>query len=145
MTPRKGGGGTTSMTAQEVKTRAEHARGHLRAAELVATFDDDFDSSAVANVIAALAVLSGIAAGDAICGHELGVRSNSGNHADAVKLLATSATGSKAASHLSDLIAIKGEAHYSPANITTARGNDAVKHATRLLDSMEKSLRGRLS
>ncbi|WP_432492726.1 hypothetical protein [Kineococcus auxinigenes] len=56
------------MTAAEVQVRAEAARKFLEVARMV---EDDTSDPALPRVASALAVLAGIAASDAVCGHVL--------------------------------------------------------------------------
>ncbi len=81
MTPRPTGR-TQTMSKGDVQARANAARRFSEVAQLVADEDGDY-----AQVCAALAVLAGIAAGDAICGSELGHCSRGQDHRQAVTLL----------------------------------------------------------
>lgn len=83
MTPRSKGRVTT-CTRDEARTRLNQARAFLDVAKIVLS-DDQHE----AHVAAALAVLAGIAASDAICGLRLGQWSRGSDHAMAVELLAT--------------------------------------------------------
>lgn len=78
---------TTRMTGAEVRTRAQHAHAFLTAADLVADLGHDAGIDDLSNTVGSLAVLAGIAAGDAICGAALGERSASQSHGDAVTML----------------------------------------------------------
>lgn len=59
---------TRKMTRTEVRTRAQHAHAFLTAADLVVDLGHDAGIDDLGNTIGSLAVLAGIAAGDAICG-----------------------------------------------------------------------------
>jgi hypothetical protein len=65
---------TRKMTRTEVRTRAQHAHAFLTAADLVVDLGHDAGIDDLGNTIGSLAVLAGIAAGDAICGAVLGER-----------------------------------------------------------------------
>ncbi len=67
MTPRPGPR-MQPVTAAEVQVRAEAARKFLEVARMV---EDDTSDPALPRVASALAVLAGIAASDAVCGHVL--------------------------------------------------------------------------
>lgn len=60
------------MTRAEVTTRQQHAHAFAVAAELVSSLGHDAGMTQLGNTVASLAVLSGISAGDAICGAVLG-------------------------------------------------------------------------
>lgn len=131
------------MSRSDVLARAHHARGFLSAAELVDEFSDDVGDEAVANVVASLAVLAGIAAADAICGIILRLRSSSNDHAEAVRMLTTAGTkGPKYARDLRRLIASKSDVQYSPRIVTARVARELTKNARRLVDGMESELRG---
>lgn len=132
---------TRTMTATDVKARAEHARAFLNAAELVDQLGTDAGVNALGNTIGSLAVLSGIAPADAVCGAVLGARAAGQDHGEAVELLRSTRTGQKLAPHLRRLVDGKTETQYSAAMITEARAADLMKAARRLLDGMEELLR----
>lgn len=133
---------TTAMSAADVAARAAHARGFLHAAEIVDEFSDDV-ADAAAHVVGSLAVLAGIAAADAICGHALGRRSAGDNHDQAVVLVKTATTqGPEFARDLRRLLGAKGNVQYSPRVVTAATSRELMKYARRLVDGMEAVLRG---
>lgn len=129
------------MSRSEALARARHARGFLTAAELVGDFSEDVGDEAVSNVVASLAVLAGIAAGDAICGVILRRRSSSSDHSDAVLLLSTAGTnGTGYSRDLRRLIASKSVVQYSPRIVTSRASKELTVYARRLVDGMEREL-----
>ncbi|CAN5447252.1 hypothetical protein BH10ACT7_BH10ACT7_04110 [soil metagenome] len=132
MNPRVGTA-TVAMSPSEVNGRAQQARDFLETAQLALEIGPN---SAASN-----AVLAGIAAGDAICGKALGIRSHSGSHGDAVAIVRRAHGGESAANHLKALVALKSAAAYEPRMVTAAKASEAVQHAERLVVAMEKLLK----
>ena len=131
------------MSRADSLARAKHARGFVNSAEIVTEFADEIGDEAVSTVVSSLAVLAGIAAADAICGVALKQRSSSEDHAEAVRMLATvSPSGENYARDLRRLIAAKSGVQYSPRLVSPAVARDLVKYARRLVDGMERELRG---
>ena len=103
-----------TCTPAECRGRRDQARAFLEVAEFVLTED-----RREAHVAAALAVLAGIAAADAICGLSLGKWSRGQDHSQAVDLLDDVALrDTTLPTKLRRLLADKGAAHYSPTLIT---------------------------
>ncbi len=128
MTPRRSGRIAT-CTPAECGARREQARAFLEVAELVLTED-----RREAHVAAALAVLSGIAAADAICGLSLGKWSRGPDHHQAVDLLEDVALrDTTLPTKLRRLLADKDAAHYSSTLITVDRAKTMVRQAIALL------------
>lgn len=128
MTPRSKSR-VTACTRDEARARLNQARAFLDVAEMVLS-DDQHE----AHVAAALAVLAGIAASDAICGLRLGQWSREADHTMAVELLATvAARDSTVPSKLKSLLSNKDEVHYSPRLITVVRAKSMVREANALL------------
>lgn len=128
MTPRRSGRIAT-CTPAECRARREQARAFLEVAELVLTED-----RREAHVAAALAVLSGIAAADAICGLSLGKWSRGQDHHQAVDLLEDVALrDTTIPTKLRRLVADKDAAHYSSTLITVDRAKTMVRQAIALL------------
>jgi len=131
------------MTRADALARAKHARGFASAAEIVTEFADEIGDEAVSTVVSSLAVLAGIAAADAICGVALKQRSSSGDHAEAVRMLATvNPRGAEYARDLRRIIAAKSGVQYSARLVTPAVARDLTKYARRLVDGMEREVRG---
>lgn len=87
-----------------------------------------------AHVAAALAVLAGIAAADAICGLSLGRWSRGQDHKQAVDLLGEVALRDiTLPAKLRRLLADKDTVHYSAALISVDRAKAMVRQATALL------------
>ncbi|MFZ2501922.1 MAG: hypothetical protein WAW88_04580 [Nocardioides sp.] len=132
MSPRHSGRVVACSPAQCRERRAQ-ARAFLDVAELVLTED-----RREAHVAAALAVLSGIAAADAICGLTLGKWSRSQDHNQAVNLLGDVALrDTTLPTKLKRLLADKDAAHYSPTLITFPKARAMVRHATALLNEAD--------
>jgi hypothetical protein len=113
MTPRHSGR-VVACSPTECRARREQARAFLEVAKLVLTED-----RREAHVAAALAVLAGIAAADAICGFSLRKWSRGQDHRQAVNLLSDVALQDTTLPiKLSRLLAEKDAAHYSSALIT---------------------------
>lgn len=128
MSPRRSGRVVT-CTPAECRTRRDQARRFLEVAELVLTED-----RREAHVAAALAVLAGIAAADAICGLSLGKWSRGPDHRQAAELLDEVAVrDSSLPTKFRRLLADKDAAHYSPSLITIDKATTMVRRAAALL------------
>ncbi len=92
------------------------------------------------HVAAALAVLAGIAATDAICGLELGTWSRGPDHAQAVDLLREVAAlhDPTLPSKLKRLLEDKNAAHYSPSLVTREKARAMIRQARALLEEAER-------
>ncbi|MEV1128779.1 hypothetical protein [Agromyces sp. NPDC049794] len=132
---------TRKMTRTEVRTRAQHAHAFLTAADLVVDLGHHAGIDDLGNTIGSLAVLAGIAAGDAICGAVLGERAAGQDHGNAVAMLRRTEPGKRLAQHLARLIDSKTETQHSPLLLTEARAADLLKAARRLVDGMDDVLR----
>lgn len=130
------------MTRAEVTTRQQHAHAFAVAAELVSSLGHDAGMTQLGNTVASLAVLSGISAGDAICGAVLGERAAGESHAEAVDLLRRATPGTNYAAQLKRLIDAKGDAQYSAMLITEARAAELMVSARNLLVGMDAVIRG---
>lgn len=92
-----------------------------------------------APVAAALAVLAGIAAADAICGLGLGKWSRGQDHNQAVDLLRDVALRETTLpTKLGRLLAEKDAAHYSSTLITVPKARTMVRQATALLAEADR-------
>jgi hypothetical protein len=132
MTPRSTGR-VTACTSAEAHSRRAQARAFLDTAELVLTEDQR-----EAHVAAALAVLAGIAAADAICGIRLGRWSRGQDHEQAVRLLRDVVLhDATLPNKLGRLLADKDATHYSPNLITIAKARTLVRHAASLVEEAE--------
>lgn len=128
MTPRHSGRVVT-CTLAECRARREQARAFLAVATLVLTED-----RREAHVAAALAVLAGIAAADAICGFSLRKWSRGQDHRQAVELLSEVALQDNTLpTKLRRLLAEKDTVHYSSALITVEKAKTMVRQADALL------------
>jgi hypothetical protein len=124
----------------QAKVRLEHARSFIAVAELVGAEEDD--ELATPSVSAALAVLAGIAASDAVCCRELRMRPRGQDHGRACELLETIVPDGQAmARELSRLLAIKDDAHYGLLDVSTSRARLALRQARNLVTAAETHIR----
>jgi hypothetical protein len=133
------GGRTQSCTSGDARIRARQARAFLETASLIVDVDDELATPGVA---ATLAVLSGIAASDALCCQNLGRRARGQDHREATGLLAqVEPDGPALAKLLARLLEIKDNAQYGTVYLQPARARTAIRHAARLTEAAEVSLR----
>jgi len=126
------------MTRADVQFRARHATDFLETATDALTLHPERTNVAISN-----AVLAGIAAADAICGHTLGQAAKGDAHDEAARLLGT--TGPEAAQQVNDLrrlLALKTNSQYSPLVLTDSTATDAIRWASRLIEAMRTVLAG---
>lgn len=124
---------TRDCSPSEARGRRDRARAFLEIAELVLD-----EGPREAHVAASLAVLSGIASADAICGLKLGRWSRGPNHERAVDLLEqVSLRDMSLPNKLRRLLSEKDAAHYSPNVVTEKQAADMVRWANALLDEAE--------
>lgn len=136
MSPRHTGR-VADMTTADVRVRAAAARKFLEVAQMVAEEDD----TSYRLVCASLAVLSGIAASDAICGQVLKQRSRGQDHHQAVEMLRTVRNAGPAAKALSTLLDIKDAAQYGTDGLPADKTAHALRAAEAVVDQMEAVLR----
>jgi hypothetical protein len=132
---------TRSMTRVEATARQRHAHAFIEAADLVLDLGDDAGIPDLGNTVGSLAVLAGIAAGDAICGATLGRRAAGESHGEAVTLLRQTEPGKRLAASLSRLIDSKTEVQYAATILTESRARDLMKAARRLVEGMDEIMR----
>jgi hypothetical protein len=126
---------TNTCTPAEARRRLAHAAKFLEVAQLVL---DEEDGSEYSQPAAPLAVLSGIAAGDAVCCLRLQRRSRGQSHDEAVALLESAGSeGRPMARDLKRLLDLKDQAHYAAMDVANSRAKDAVAWAVRLYQSAE--------
>lgn len=116
----------------DAKARLEDAHVFLEAARTIDTLNDD---ESYADVIATLAIHSGIAAADAFCLMTLGRHSKSDNHADAISVL-KSANGQSAA--LGRLLAEKTKAGYNPTSLPRSKAAKCMEWARQLVNAADE-------
>jgi hypothetical protein len=107
--------------------RKDVGRKYLEVAELVESEDGE-----AINVCVGLAVLAGIAAGDAICAAALGETYAGTDHAAAASLLAR--VDQDLGRKLRSLIALKPGAHYGNALLTRSQRATGLRAARALVD-----------
>ena len=138
MSPRSKGRIETCGPGQ-ARTRLEQALAFLEVAEMVGTEEDELATPGTA---AALAVLAGIAASDAVCCVALGQRSRTQDHKGAISLLRQVAPDGQAmARDLERLLAIKDDAHYGLLHVSRQRAASALRQARRLFDTASAHVR----
>lgn len=118
---------------------AAEARGRLRAAEaylqVAGRTLDERGRDEFLNVAAGLAVLTGVAASDAICARRLGGIHRGDSHRAASELLKQSTPdGAKLASTFLRLLDVKDEAHYGVIVVSASRARNTVRWARQLVD-----------
>lgn len=106
--------------------RARIAGKYLDVAELVATED-----GAAVSVSVGLAVLAGIAAGDAICIIATGERYSGTDHAAAADLLAR--VDKDLGDRLRELVGLKPASHYGQSLLNATQRTRAIRAATALV------------
>ena len=100
------------------------------------------DELATPGAAAALAVLAGIAASDAVCCAVLAQRSRGQDHRQAISLLSQIAPdGPAMARDLERLLTIKDDAHYGMLHVSSQRAAAALKQARRLFDNASAHVR----
>ncbi|HEY6550722.1 MAG TPA: hypothetical protein VIY71_05925 [Solirubrobacterales bacterium] len=131
-------GRAQQCSAQDARSRRDHARKFLEVAELAA--DEHEQDPEYASVAVSLAVLSGIAAADAACCKALGERSRGQDHHDAEKFLQRIVGGEEAARELRALLDLKDEANYGFFNVSAAELRRALRRTRALLEFADRVL-----
>jgi hypothetical protein len=125
------------MSPGEVRSRADAARAFARVAAMVLGDDSDPEHP---RVVGALAVLAGIAAGDAVCGHVLKRRAAGQDHRQAVDMLRGFREGEPFATDLARLLEQKSNAQYGTTYLSAARAGSMLEHARRMVERMDAVL-----
>lgn len=121
-----------AATHHEARVRLGSARAYLEVADLVQLERDQVEMPGVA---AALAVLAGIAASDAICAERIGEIHRGDDHRLASELLKRAVPdGSRLAATFLRLIDLKDEAHYGVLFVSQSKATNAVRWARVLTD-----------
>ncbi|MET0693353.1 MAG: hypothetical protein ABWX96_22785 [Propionibacteriaceae bacterium] len=128
MTPKKLT--TRPADAAWARGRRDVGRKYLEIAELVESEDGES-----VNVCVGLAVLAGIAAGDAICASALGESYSGTDHATAASLLER--VDRDLGRKLRSLVALKPGAHYGNALLTSEQRRHALRSARALVDAAQ--------
>ena len=135
----KRSGRTQTCNRAQARTRFDNAEKSLEVAELAAA---EQEITASRSVVAALAVLSGIASADAACCAALGRRSRGEDHREAAVLLRQIVpSGDRAAKVLVDLLNLKDAAQYGLIPITRRELTTTMRRARTLLDFARDVLR----
>jgi hypothetical protein len=132
-------------SAREACGRPE-ARARLAQAkkfvEVAAMCLDDASDEWTASAAAALCVLAGIAASDAVCWVKLKERSRGQNHHDAEKLLQTiSPNGRNMSQNLMKLINEKDNAHYGTMIVGQNKAKSMLRWANNLIQSADEAMK----
>ena len=136
----RSGGRANACGPDEARTRLVSARAFVSVAELVYAEPDD-PVLPLRGVAAALAVLGGIAASDAICCMRLGQVSRGDDHEQAVSILETAMPeGPRVKNDLIRLLGIKDKVHYQAILVTSSETEAAIKQAKRLLAAAESAV-----
>jgi hypothetical protein len=122
--------GTRECNSAVISRRLSKAVEFFDAA---ASLEDDSPNAA-----GDLFVDAGIAASDVICCVRLGVHSSSGNHSEAVTLLATADKGSE--KHLSTLLGLKNKAAYTHQALSTAERKKMNRAASNLVEAAKRAV-----
>jgi hypothetical protein len=125
------------MGSGDVTRRADAARKFLAASTLLE------GEAGYEQVQAALAVLSGIAAADAVCGKVLGQRARGQDHREATSLLAQVNGAEDAVVALRTLVGQKDNAHYSAELVRSSAALQMARAAGQLVRFMEVTLERR--
>lgn len=121
---------TRPVTREDGRTRLRTAEAYLEVADLVLAEER---RSEMPGVAAALAVLAGIAASDAICACRLGQVHRGDDHRAAADLLQQATPdGKKIATTFARLIDLKDQAHYGITVVPAPTERQAVQWASRL-------------
>ena len=132
-------GKTVRAGAAEARGRRDAARAFVSVADLVYAEPDD-PVLPLRGVAAALAVLGGIAAADAICAARLGEMFRGDDHGRAVELLARAQPeGASVKTDFTRLIAVKAQVHYQAILVTSAESAAAIRRAKRILAAAEEA------
>jgi len=116
----------------EARARLRTARAYLEVAGSVLA---ERDRGEYLNVAAGVAVLSGIAAADAICGLRLGRLHRGEDHRGAQDLLRQATPdGRKLATVLGRLLSVKDAAHYGVLVVSARNAADAKRWAAHLVE-----------
>ncbi len=122
---------TTRCNRQQANQRLRQAEGFLRWAQAALA---DKEDAVNLDVAASLAVLSGIAASDALCGKALGYYSRGQSHAGAANLIRSiQPAGPDLAGKFTQLVAYKDDAQYAPKTMGESSAKTAVRQAAELV------------
>ncbi len=125
----------SECSVSQAKIRLDHAELYLEVARLVLA--DETGSEAT--VATGNAVLSGIAAADAICCAVVGKRYRGADHREAAGFLERVTGDRKLGQALRDLADYKDGAHYGLLNVKTQRAKAATRRAETLVNAARES------
>lgn len=138
MSPR--GGRTRPANSAESTVLISRADALLVAADMLL---EETEYSAANSAAAAVSVLAGIAAADAICAQVLGRRSRGEDHGQAVDLLREASPGDKELPQaLRRLLDVKDQAHYGTNLVKREDAVGAHRRARLLLDAAKRARAG---
>jgi hypothetical protein len=131
-------GRTEAFGRAQARTRLLQAEKFGEVADLV--LGEEVDTAP--GVAAALCVLAGIAAADAVCGAVLGRRSRGQDHRQAADMLRDVAPdGARMAKALRDLLDLKDASHYAPVLLSRRQGQAALRRAQILIVAAARHVR----
>lgn len=137
------GSDTVAATRAHARERLERARAFVAVAKSI---QEDAQRSEFRSVQIGLAVLSGIAAADAICIARLGCHSSGSNHSSAVALLRQAEPNAPALVRaLNELIGRKQEAHYGVTDFSPPTVSAALRRADLLIGGAATAMLARES
>ena len=123
---------TSQCSPAEARVRLRTAQAYL---DVAASVLQERGRDEYLNVAVGLAILSGIAASDAICGIRLGHLHRGDDHRGAEDLLRTATPdGQKLATNLGRLLSLKDAAHYGVLVVAPRKANDAKRWAAHLVE-----------
>lgn len=129
---------TRPMSAIDVAARRDEAVAYLEAAKLLATSDDPADRK----VSGSNAVLGGIAAADAICGHLLGMRHAGEDHGETRRLVDEACRPDRQPGvHLKRLLDEKTNFQYSASRVSETQVQALLMTLERLVTRMDELTR----
>lgn len=129
---------TRTASLLDARVRLRSAQAYLEVADLILSERDRVEMPGVA---AGLAVLAGIAAGDAMCTARLGRIHRGDDHRGAAELLREAVPdGKKVAATFQRLIDLKDEAHYGFTIVSAQRARNAVRWAAQLVSRAQEEL-----
>ena len=132
---------STTETCGRPQARARLAQAK-KFVEVATMCLDDASDEWTASAAAALAVLAGIAASDAVCCIKLKERSRGQNHHDAEKLLQTiSPNGRNMSQNLTKLINEKDNAHYGTLIVGQTKAKSMVRWANSLIQAADEAMK----
>lgn len=124
---------TRRSSRAEATNRSRIAQKYLEVADLAASEDGE-----AINVAVGLAVLAGIAAGDAITSSAIGERYSGKDHSAAADVLGR--VDSVLGAHLRDLVSLKPHSHYGDSLLSSRDRARALRSARILVEAAQRRM-----